>query len=274
MHRIFLVLSLFLCSTAAFAQRDLWEAPFPAHTIAGNLHYIGTADLACFLITTPQGHILINTGLASSFNPMRESARKLGFKLEDVKILLVSQAHFDHTEALAAIQKISGAKMFATEPDAPILNDGGKTDPSFKNGNRFPAIQVDRVLKDGEKIRLGGTELTVILTPGHSKGSVSYSMTVNDKGTQRNVLMANMGSVVLPLVNNAHYPNIVEDFEHTFRVQKALRPDIWLATHGSQYGLDAKYKAGSFVDPEGYRKAVEHYEQLFRKQLGKERGGR
>jgi metallo-beta-lactamase class B len=264
---------LSIAAVAAFAiaqPRPSWTNPGPPHTIAGNLHYIGTEDLACFLITTPQGHILINTGLADSVPMMRKSAESLGFKLTDVKILLTMQAHFDHTAAMAEIQKLSGAKVFATEADALLLEDGGKSDLILKS-NRFAPVKVDRRLKDGDVISLGRAELIVHLTPGHTKGSVTYSMNLMDKGVLRRVLIANMNTVVMPLVNNAWYPNIVADYEKAFRVQKALAADIWVAAHASQYAMQEKLKAGSFVDPEGYRRAVDRYEQEFRQQLAKER---
>ena len=261
-------LSIFLCA-ATIGQREKWETPYPAHKIAGNLHYIGTADLACFLIATREGNIVINTGLAGSVAQMREGARSLGFQLEDTKILLIMQAHFDHTMGLAEIQKLSGAKMFATEADAPVLEAGG--DNSFGTSNRFPAIHVDRKLKHGDKVKLGDTELSVILTPGHSKGSVTYSMTVVDRGGRRTVLIANMPTVVATLIDNMSYPQIVEDMEQTFKILKTLKPDIWVAAHASQYDMEAKHKAGSFVDPEGYGKAIAKWENLFRERLAQER---
>jgi len=261
-----------LIATLAPAQ-EAWRKPFPAHKIAGNLHYVGTEDLACFLITTPEGHILINSGLADSLPLIRDSVNRLGYKLEDVKILLTMQAHFDHVAALAEIQKLTGAKMYATEADAPALEDGGKSDPSIER-NRFDPIRVDRRLKDGEKIRLGDTELTVHLTPGHSKGSAGYSMSVMEDGKRLRVLIANMGSVVMPLVGNAKYPQIAEDFARSFEAQKKFTPDVWVAAHGSQYRMQEKHKAGSFIDPQGYKQAVERYEKLFLEQLARERGGR
>jgi metallo-beta-lactamase class B len=266
-------LLLTLIAALAFAQQQSWRTPFPAHKIAGNLHYVGTEDLACFLITTPEGHLLINSGLSDSLPLLREGVNRLGYKLEDVKILLTMQAHFDHVAALAEIQKLTGAKMYATEPDAPALADGGKSDPSLAR-NRFEPIRVDRRLKDGEKIRLGGTELTVHLTPGHSKGSAGYSLSVMENGKRLRVLIANMGTVVMPLVGNAKYPQIAEDFARSFEAQKKLSPDIWVAAHASQYRMQEKLKSGSFVDPEGYKQAVERYEKLFREQLARERGGR
>ncbi len=266
------MLSLFLLTAAAMAQNPSWTAPFPAHKIAGNLHYIGTEDLGCYLITTPKGHILINSGLVDSVPLMRASAAKLGFKLEDVKVLLTMQAHFDHVAGLAEIQKLSKAKMYATEADAPAIEDGGKSDPVLVGAQyEFAPLKVDRRLKDGDKIRLGGTELTAILMPGHTRGSVSYAMDVTEGGKKLKVLIANMGSVVMPLVGNKKYPRIIEDFAHTFEVQKKLSPDVWVAGHGSHHGIHEKFKAGSYVDPEGYRKAVLSFEKIYQEKLAKER---
>jgi metallo-beta-lactamase class B len=255
-------------------ENPSWWRPYPAHTIAGNLHYVGTEDLACFLLTSPQGHILINTGMADSTPLIRESMQKLGFRLEDIKILLTMQAHGDHVEAMREIQQLSGAKVYATEADAPALEDGGKSDPVFGDRMSFAPVKVDRLLKDGDVIALGSTQLKVILTPGHSKGSVSYSTTVEDGGKKRDVLIANMGSVVMPLAGNTRYPQIVEDLARSFDKQRKLSPEIWVAAHASQYHMARKHKAGSFVDPEGYKRAIDHYEQLFRKRLAEEKAGR
>jgi metallo-beta-lactamase class B len=253
-------LVLLAATTLAFAQQEAWRRPFPGHKIAGNLYYIGTEDLACFLITTPEGHILINTGLADSVPMMRESAQKLGFKLEDIKLLLNMQAHFDHVAAMAEIQELSRAKVLSTEADAPALEEG----------RDFPAVKVDRRIKDGESIQLGGTEIKVILTPGHTQGSVSYSMNVREGGRDYRVLIANMSTVVMKLVGNAQYPGIVDDYKKTLQKQKALKCDIWVAAHASQYNMQEKLRAGSFVDPDGYLKAVAHYEKLFQERLAAE----
>jgi metallo-beta-lactamase class B len=254
------------------AQQESWKAPFPGHTIAGNLHYVGTEDLACFLITTPECHILINTGLADSTETIRESVEKLGHKLEDIEILLTMQAHFDHVAAMAEIQKLAGARVFATEADAPALEDGGQSDPFLPEEYRFPSVEVDRRLKDGDTIRLGGTQLEVHLTPGHSKGSVSYSMNVVENGKKYRVAIANMGTVVMPLVDNEYYPEIAEEFAQSFRKQRALTPDIWVAAHASQYGMQEKYEAGSFVDPDGYKQAIDRFEKLYLEKRAEERG--
>jgi metallo-beta-lactamase class B len=260
--------ALLIATCLAPAQENpSWKRPFPAHRIAGNLYYVGTEDLACFLLTTREGHILINTGLEDSTPLLRDSFRKLGFRLEDVKILLTMQAHFDHVAAMNEVKKISGAKLFATEADAPILEDGGRSDPYFGKQGWFPPVKVDRRLKDGDLVTLGGTELKVITTPGHSKGSVSYSMTLKDGDRSLSVAIANIGTVVMPLTGNPKYPNIAEDLAASFEKQKRLTPRIWVAAHASQYRMREKHNAGSFIDPEGYKRAIVEYEQAFREKL-------
>lgn len=272
MRRFFL--ALFCTFAASFAQQnESWKRPFPAHQIAGNLYYVGTEDLACFLFTTPEGHILINTGLSDSTPLIRESFRKLGFRLEDVKILLTMQAHFDHVAAMNEIQKISGAKVFITEADAQSVEDGGKSDPFFGPRPQWTPVKVDRHLKDGDQVKLGGTVLTVVTTPGHSKGSVSYITSVMDRGQRRSVGIINMETVVMPLTGNPKYSSIAEDFERSFAKQKKLSPEIWVAAHASQYKMGEKLKAGSFVDPTGYREAVDRHERDFREQLMKAKAG-
>ena len=163
------VLLLVLFSMIASAQQEGWKKPFPAHKIAGNLFYVGTEDLACFLITTPEGHILINSGLADSTPLIRRGMEKLGYKLDDIKILLTMQAHFDHVAALSEIQKLTGAKMYATAQTR-RLEDGGRAIRSSNPSSR-PSKWIAEKLKDGDSIRLGGTELLVHLTPGHTKGA-------------------------------------------------------------------------------------------------------
>jgi metallo-beta-lactamase class B len=269
MFRALLLLSL--CAFAFAQPNPAWKRPFPAYKIAGNLYYVGTEDLACFLFTTPEGHILVNTGLVDSTPLIRESFKKLGFRLEDVKILLTMQAHYDHVAAMKEIQGISGAKVFITEPDAPVLEDGGKSDPFLGPEFRFAPVKVDRRLKDGDIVSLGGTELKAILTPGHTRGSVSYATTLLDGGQKRSVLLANMNTVVMPLVGNSKYPRIADDYARTYDIQRRLSPDIWLAAHASQYDMAAKMKAGSFVDPQGYKNAVEQYHTMFNETLTKER---
>lgn len=270
------LLPFLLMGVAAMAQPNpAWTHPFPPFHIAGNLYYVGTQDLACYLITTRDGDILINTGVSGSAPMIRTSVEKLGFHLTDIKILLTMQAHYDHVAAMAEMQKMTHAKMYATQGDKATLESGGKIDglgdsPEYQ----FRPVHVDRVLKNGDVVRLGGTELTVLSHPGHTKGSVSYSLTVDgDGGKKIPVLIVNLPSVVQPLVNNKPYPGIVDDYERTFAALKQLHPGIWVAGHAAQFNMEAKLKAGSFDDPEGYAQAVENLEKAYRERLAKERGG-
>ncbi len=245
----------------------------------GNLYAVGTYDLGVFLITSEQGHILINTALEDSAPVIRRNIESVGFWLEDVKILLTMQAHWDHTAALAEIKQISGAQMWATAGDAPVLRDGGFSDPHFGGKVSFKPVQVDKILADGEVIELGATRLTVVQSPGHTAGSVSYTIKVREGGRDYDVVIANMGTINAGkrLVVNPTYPGVAEDFAETFLKQKALDIDIWVAAHGSQYGLHSKYKPGqayspeTFVDPEGFLAAVERLENLYLAQLAAER---
>jgi metallo-beta-lactamase class B len=263
----------------ASAQNEDWTRPFPGHRVIGNLYAVGTYDLAVFLITSDQGHILINTGIDDSTPQIRSNIESLGFRLEDVKILLTMQAHWDHTAALAEIKQLSGAEMWATADDAPIIEDGGFSDPHFGGKQSFKPLKVDKIIQEGEVIKLGDTRLTVVETPGHTKGSVSYTMKVREGGRDYNVAIANMASINpgKRLVVNPTYPGVADDFAETFRKQKARDVDIWVAAHGSQYNLHAKYKPGqaydpnTFVDPAGYRAKVESYEKLYLEQLAAER---
>lgn len=279
MIRLIAALSLVLMSVPAAAQPADWSRPFPAHRVIGNLYAVGTYDLACFLITSDDGHILVNTGLAESAPLIRENVESLGFRLEDVRVLLTMQAHYDHAAALAEIKKVTGAKLWATAADAPLLEDGGASDPHFQGEYTFAPVPVDRVLRDGEVIELGKIRLKLVESPGHTPGSATYTMTVSENGRDYRVAIANMGSMNpgLRLSKDPTYPGIAEDFAETFRRQQAMEVDVWVAAHASQYGLHDKYRPGdpyrpeTFVDPEGFRKLVAHYEKLYREQLAAER---
>lgn len=279
MRRLIPAVFFVLTAAPAAAQPEDWSKPFPGHRVIGNLYAVGTYDLACFLITSDEGHILINTGLADSAPIIRENIESLGFRLEDVRILLTMQAHYDHAEAFAQIKKATGAELWATADDAPLLEDGGASDPHFQGEYTFPPVPVDRVLRDGEVIELGKINLTVVESPGHTPGSATYTMTVTENGHDYRVAIANMGSMNpgLRLSKDPTYPGIAEDFAETFRRQKEMEVDVWVAAHASQYGLHDKYKPGdaysadTFVDPEGFHRLVAHYEALYEKALAAER---
>lgn len=280
MRPTLIAICLLLASAApGIAQPEGWTRPFPGHRVIGNLYAVGTYDLGVFLVTSQEGHILINTGLEDSTPLIRANLASLGFQLEDVKILLTMQAHWDHTAALAEIKRITGARMYATAGDAPVLEDGGFSDPHFGGRVSFKPVDVDKIIADGEWIELGETRLQVIETPGHTAGSVSYAMQVREGGRDYNVAIANMGTINQGkrLAVNPTYPGVAEDFAETFRKQKAMPIDVWVAAHGSQYGLHGKYEAGqeyspdTFVDPDGFRAAVERLENLYLAQLAAER---
>jgi metallo-beta-lactamase class B len=258
-----------------------WTEPFPAFRVAGNLYYVGSKGLASYLITTPQGHILINSDLESSVPLIRASVESLGFKFSDIKILLISHAHWDHDGGSAAIKALTGAQYMVMDADVPVVESGGKAD--FHYGNQsaslYPPAKVDRVLHDGDEIRLGGTTLVAHLTPGHTKGCTTWTMKVPDTGKTYDVVIVGSPNVNegYKLVDNASYPEIASDYERTFRVLKSLPVDIFLGAHGDYFDMKTKYlrlkegAANPFVDPAGYSAYVADREAAFRTELAKQK---
>jgi metallo-beta-lactamase class B len=277
-----LLLLIGMVPNAAMAQQLIplpannpeWSKPHDPFRIAGNLYYVGTYDLGCYLITTPEGHILINTGLAESTPVIREHIEKLGFKFSDIKILLCTQAHYDHVGAMAEIKQLTGAKMMADAGDVAVLEDGGNSDYVMGGkGAYFKSVKVDRQLRDKDVISLGGTTLTMLHHPGHTKGSCSYLLTVKDTKRYYRVLIANFPTI-LPDVNlhgMPNYPNVGKDFALTFASLKKQQFDICLASHASQFGLHDKYKPGKY-DPmafAGRKKFDEEIKDLYAQYLEK-----
>ena len=262
---------------------DEWTRPFPPLRIIGNIYYVGTYDLACYLIVTPAGNILINTGLAGSASQIRSNVEQLGFRFTDIKLLLATHAHFDHVSAMAEVKRLTHAKLAATEAEVPLFESGGKTDFRFgeDSGAWFEPVHVDQTLQDGQQVGLGGTNLTVHLHPGHTKGAASYEFVVAENGHDYRVLIANLPSINpgVTLINNPKYPTIMSDYAHTLVSEKDLHPDIFLASHASQFGLHRKYQPGDtyqparFVDPAGYRAALDQLQAAFDAQLKRERTG-
>ena len=258
-----------------------WGEPFPPHRMIGNIYYVGSRGLASYLITTPAGHILINANLKSSVPLIRQSVEKLGFRFSDVKILLISHAHFDHDGGSAEIKKLTGSKYMVMDADVSVVESGGKND--FQYGNVpslwYPATKVDRVLHDGDEVTLGDMTLVAHLTPGHTRGCTTWSLKVREAGKTYDVVIVGSPNVNegYKLVNNARYPEIARDYERGFRVLKSLPCDVFLGAHGNYYGMEAKYaqmsarlKAGAanpYIDPEGYKSYVAEREQAFRSEL-------
>jgi metallo-beta-lactamase class B len=277
-----LVILLATPAGSVFAQGNAeWTEPFAAFRIAGNLYYVGSKGLANYLITTPQGHILINSDLEANVPLIRASVEKLGLKFSDIKILLISHAHWDHNAASATIKKLTGASYMVMDADVPNVESGGKTDFQYgKNpDNLYPPTKVDRVLHDGDQVKLGDALLVAHLTPGHTKGCTTWTMKVSDGGKAYDVVIVGSPNVNpgYKLVNNAAYPAIASDYERMFSVLKSLPADIFLGAHGSYFAMEAKYArmkpgaANPFVDPDGYKKFVAQKEQEFRDELAKQK---
>jgi metallo-beta-lactamase class B len=261
-----------------------WLAPIPAFRVADNLYYVGSRGLASYLVTTPQGHILINSDLEANVPLIRASVEKLGFKFTDIRILLISHAHWDHNAASATIKKLTGAKYMVMDADVPVVESGGKADFQYANvaDSQYPATKVDHVLHDGEEVKLGDTALVAHLTPGHTKGCTTWTMSVREGGKTYNAVIVGSPNVNpgYRLVNNKAYPQIATDYERTFRVLTSLPCDIFLGAHGSYFDLEAKYPrlkgsgVAALVDPEGYKKYVAERESSFRAELAKQQAVR
>jgi metallo-beta-lactamase class B len=269
----FLPILLLLAFVTGVSGQSAWTEPFPGHRIAGNLHYVGSRDLASYLITTPEGHILINSSLEESPKLIRTSVEGLGFKWADIKILLISHAHSDHCAGSAEILKATGAQYFVMAEDADAVENGGAKRARIVKGDytQFPPAKVSRRLKDGDEIKLGGSVLVARKTAGHTPGCTTWTMQVDDNGKKLHAVIigspnVNPGYI---LVGNPTYPSIASDYETTFATLKSLPVDLFLGAHGGYYGMEAKHKqlGGSsgnpFVDPAGYHAYVEDREKAF-----------
>jgi metallo-beta-lactamase class B len=256
-----------------------WFEPFPAHRVIGNMYYVGSKDLATYLITTPEGHILINSGFERTVPLIKQSVESLGFKMSDVKILLASHAHSDHVAGHALLQEATGAKVFVMRGDDKVIASGGKGQYLYSL-NTWKPCKVDRVLEDGETVKLGGVTLVAHLTPGHTRGCTTWTLRTESGGKTYDVVVIGSPNVNpgYRLAGNKEYPEIAEDFSKTFEVLKKLPCDVFLGAHGSYYDMVEKYErvkkgaeANPFVDTEGYRRFVAHKEKIFRDALETQR---
>ena len=277
------VLAVLVCTVGVGAQTTPasdYLIPFPPHHVIGNVYFVGSEGLGIYLIVTPQGNILINAGLEASVPLIRQSVQKLGFNFDDIKILLISHAHFDHDAGAAAILRLTGAKYMVMDADVPVVESGGKADFFYGTmpDTLYPPAKVDRVLHDEDHVELGGTVLTAHLTPGHTKGCTTWTLTAEEGGRSYNVVIVGSPNVNAgyQLVSNSAYPAIAGDYERMFRVLKSLPCDVFLGAHGSYYGLDAKYAKlrpggpNPFIDPEGYKRYVDQHERMFHAELQKQ----
>ncbi len=283
------LLALFVLPRRAAVNAD-WTTPIAPFRIADNLYYVGSRDLAAYLVTTPQGEILVNANYTSSPPLIRRSVEKLGFRWKDVKILLISHAHTDHAGGAAEIVRETGAKLEVMDGDIDVMETGGNTDFAFGGPNKalqFPPAHVDHVLHDGEAVTLGGVTLVAHKTPGHTRGCTTWTMQVHlpgePAGTLRNVVIVGSWSVLseyrLLSVHGgkpASYPGIASDFTTTFATLHRLPCDVFLASHGSLFNMLAKLQRMPaegdrvWIDPGDYQQAVARAQQAFEQAYLKE----
>jgi metallo-beta-lactamase class B len=257
-----------------------WVNPHPPFRIVGNLYYVGSEDLAAYLVVTPKGNILINSNLQSSPPQIKRAIESLGFKYSDTKILLISHGHFDHCAGSARIKRETGAKYEVMAQDVPVVQSGGRNDFHYAHDKSmwFPPTKVDRVLHDGDTVSLGGVTLTAHLTAGHTKGTTTWTLDEQVDGRTLHVLIVGSPNVNpgYKLVNNKTYPQIASDYRHQFEVLKKLPCDIFLGAHGGYFDLQEKYQRfkaadkNAFIDPAGYKSYVADREQAFEAELKKQ----
>jgi metallo-beta-lactamase class B len=248
--------------------------------IVGPIHFVGTRDLGVYLIATKAGHVLIDGAMPTSASLIEASIRKLGFKPEEIRVLLITQAHIDHAGTLAHFKKLSSAQVALMSPDDELVKSGGKTDYLFAADERFrfEPVTADRVLNDGDVVELGGVKLTARLTPGHTRGTTTWTTTVEDGGQSYRVVFAGSTSVNpgTNLVKSPSYPGIADDYRRSFRLLESLTPDIFLGAHVGVFDMDAKRPraassgAKAWVDPEGYARYLATSKAAFEVLVAKE----
>ena len=259
---------------AAFCQPAGWNDPFPPHKVMDNIYFVGTKELASFLIVTPQGNILMNSNYESSVPLLRASVEKLGFKFSDIKILIAGHAHPDHVEGDALVKELTGAQVVVGRLDAPATREfrpGGKEHP------------IDRLVDEGDTVTLGGTTLTAHVLPGHTKGCLAWTLDLKEDGKTYHALVeCSLNGQFLQYVGNKDYPNIAEDMRATYKKARTLPAELWVSSHASFYGLAAKYEKlqkrgpgdpNPFVDPQGYQAHVDEYEKTFEAALARQLSG-
>jgi metallo-beta-lactamase class B len=273
--RNFTFLILFALNSTLTAE----EQPYPAHKVLGNVYYVGSEALATYLITTPEGHILINSGFEATVPLIRSSVESLGFKMKDVKIILASHAHSDHVAGHARLQELTGAKVYVMKGDDKVISSGGEGQYLYTD-SRWTPCKVDRVLADGEEVKLGGETLVAHSTPGHTAGCTTWAWKATDGDKKYDVVVIGSPNVNpgYQLVGNKAYPKIADDFAKTFAVLKKLPCDIFLGAHGEYYGMKAKYDrliktdANPFIDPKGYQAYVAEKEKVFLAKFAEQKG--
>lgn len=285
-HRKVLVFVVLLASplapAATQAQADAtsrsWNQPVTPFRIIDNIYYVGASGVTSFLITTPAGHILTDGGLAETAPQILDNIRTLGYDPRDVRVLLNSHAHYDHAGGLAALKTATGALLYASEGDVPLLRSGGKGDFRFGDTLRFRPVEVDRVIEDGQVIRLGGREVTLLVTPGHTRGCTSWTTTAKSENRDAHVLFICSTSILdYRFVTRPSYPGIAADFERTFQRLRSLPCDVFLSAHADFFQLAGKRallgpgRANPFIDPALCKQFIASQETSYRRALARQR---
>jgi metallo-beta-lactamase class B len=276
-----LITFLLLVSTFSLAQATAewrsWNQPIEPFRVAGNIYYVGANEITSFLITSPQGHILLDAGFAETAPQIERNIEKLGFHLRDVKVMVNSQAHADHAGGFARLKHVTGARLLIAPGDFDLLVRGGHGDFAFGDSMIYPSIKPDGTFKDGEVIRVGEAMLTAHITPGHTRGCTTWTTRVIEDGKPYDVsFLCSISAPGYRLVNNAAYPNIVDDFHSTFRRLHAMHTDIFLAAHGSAFHLEEKRraiangKANPFIAPAEWNEYLDRSESAFNDELKKQ----
>lgn len=269
-----ILLSALLGAVGLAASGPQPGEPFPPHRVVGNVYYVGSKALSAFLITTDQGHILVNTGFDHTVPIIRDGVKQLGFRFEDIRIILASHAHGDHVGGHASVKRATGAKVMVMAGDDETVRTGGRNAP--QKGGPWEAVEVDHVLRDGEVVSLGDVRLTAHLTPGHTKGTTTWAFKARERGKEYDVVIIGGGAPDPDdqLVGDPGYPDIAEDYARMFRVLGSLACDVPLGPHGNYYDLTAKHarlvadsSTNPFVDPGYLSRAVPFLKQRFEKQL-------
>ena len=277
--KLLIIFALLFLTVPAAAQlgetEQSWNQPVEPFKIAGNIYYVGASDITSYLITTPKGHILLDSGFRETVPQITKNIETLGFKLKDVKFLINSHAHYDHAGGLAELSRQTNAKLLISEADAGLLASGGKGDPNF--GDRFPfeSAKADETFANGYEIKLGGTTVRANLTPGHTRGCTTWTTTAAENGRSYNVaFVCSTSAPGYKLVDNQAYPTIASDYGETFEKLRTLKVDIFLGSHGGIFGLLGKIElmrkdrtTNPFVDPQGFRKYLKSSRAEFQAKL-------
>jgi metallo-beta-lactamase class B len=279
---IVILAGFFLASNNLFAQADetsrSWNKPVAPFRIAGNLYYVGAVEITSYLITTPEGHFLLDGGFVETAPQIERNVTELGFQLTDVKFLLNSHAHFDHAGGLAELKKVTGARFVASERDAPLLRSGGHGDFRFGDTLTFPPIAPDQIVHDGEALQLGNQIMIAHLTPGHTKGCTTWTTKIHAENKVYDVVFVGSQSALdYKFAGQESYAGITDDFERSFALLKHLPCDIFLASHGSFFHFVEKHErllrgnSNGFIDPDGYKTYLRESERDFRNKLGRQK---